>query len=265
MLYKELQKIVAAIEFYDNKEGWRAFVDELMKRQLTTLQKMSPLSGNQERNKAIQWTKTAVGAGWYSRLIKPLPVVVEIMAEVIQDRQGPAHTRAALAGALAYLVQSDDIIPDEANGGYGLVDDAIVLYYTYDRYLQDLAARVPEVESTIDNYTQEMEAVIKLGLRIFPKSGIPDLKRVLSTIAMGFYHLEEVPSYILEQMIEQVVQRPEENGTGKLLSRLAYHLDVRFQPYTQSIFSDPILAMLDAMEAEAGSAPGEVISEGYYY
>lgn len=265
MLYKELQKIVAAIEFYDNKEGWRAFVDELMKRQLTSLGEVPDFTTNQERNKAVQWTKTAVGAGWYSRLIKPLPVVVEIMAEVVQDRHGPPHTRAALASALAYLVQEDDIIPDEANGGYGLLDDALVLYYTYNRYLHDLAGRVPEIEHTVENYIQEMEAVIKMGLRIFPKNSIPDLKRVLSTIAMGFYHLEEVPTYLLEQVIEQIVKKPEENGVEQLLSRLAYHLDVRFQPYAHSIFSDPVLALIDRMEAESGSTPGEVISEGYYY
>jgi len=265
MLYKELQKIVATIEFYDNKEGWRAFVDELMKRQLTTLWKAPSFTTNPEQDKALQWTKTAVGAGWYSRLIKPLPVVVDIMAEVIRERQGPAHTRAALAGALAYLVQEDAIIADSVEGGYGLVDDAIVLYYTYYRYLQDLAGRVPEVEHTIFNYSQEMEAVIKLGLRIFPKNRLTDLKRVLSNIAMGFYHLEEVPTYILEQLIDQIAQQPEANGINRLLSRLAYHLDVRFQPYSQSVFSDPILAMLDAMEAEAGSSPGEMIEEGYYY
>ena len=265
MLYKELQKIIATIEFYDNKEGWRSFVDELMDRNVTSLKGLRTGSDDREKLRVMQWTKMAVGAGWYGRLIKPLPVIIEIMAEVLQDRNGPAYTRAALAGALAYLVQQYDLIPDEADGGYGLVDDAIVMYYTYKLYLQHLGNRAPEVKETMDKYSAELETVIKTGLRIFPKSRIGDLKRVLSNIAMGFYHLNEVPSYILEQMVDQIIQNPRKIGTEQMLSRLAYHLDVNFQSYPQSVYSDPVLSLLDVMEAELGASPGDLVPGSFFY
>lgn len=265
MLYKELQKIVATIEFYDNKEGWRAFVEELMDRDLTALKGLRTFPSDEDKVNVVHWARMSVGAGWYGRLVKPLPVVIEIMAEVIRDRLGPAYSRTALAGALAYLVQQNDIIPDSAGGGYGLVDDAIVIYYAYNLYLKQLGDRVPEISSTMEKYAAELETVIRTGFRIFPKGKVSDLKQVLSHIAMGFYHLVDVPSYILEQIIEQVVQKPGQNGIEQILSRLAYHLNIRFQPYDKSVYSDPILSMLDAMESESGVAPGEMTSEGYYY
>lgn len=265
MLFKELNKIIATIEFYDNKEGWRAFVEEILKQEIPTLRSLRRYPFDKRFNQEAQWTKMAIGAGWYGRLIKPLPVVVEIMGAVVKEREGPAHARAALAGALAYLVQENDIIPDQRAGGYGLLDDALVIYYTYYKYLEDMAGRFPEFRSTMNNYCHELESVIHTGLRIFPSAAVGELKSVLTNISMGFYHLPEAPTYVLEQVIEQVIQSPRQNAIGQILTRLAYHLDVNFQSTYSGSRKDKVLAKLEAMAAEAGSGPGEVTSEGYYY
>jgi|GEM_PF-4369916 len=265
MLFKELQKIIASIEFYDNKEGWRAFVEHVQKANPISLPDVHDFQHIKEKARTLQWTKMAIGAGWYTRLVKPLPVMVEIMSDIIREREGPAHARAAMGSALAYLVQRDDIIPENFNGGYGLLDDAIILYYAYYKFMQDQASRTPELRQSLDAYCRELESVIKMGLRIFPTSKIDELKEFLSNIAMGFYHLQEVPTYILEQMIEQIIQNPEQNAVNQLLPRLAYHLDVYFPPYNQCAFSDSVLDMVVAMAAEAGSSLGELTSEGYYY
>lgn len=265
MLFKELLKIISAIEFYDNKEGWRAFVEHVQQANIAALRDVRDFPTHDEKNKTLQWTKMALGAGWYTRLVKPLPVMMEIMGDIIREREGPAHARAALAAALAYLVQRDDIIPEAFNGGYGLLDDALILYYAYYKFLRGQASRVPQLQHTLDGYCRELEAIIKTGLPIFPTSKFDELRASLSNVAMGFYHLQEVPTYILEQIIEQIIQNPEQNAINQLLPRLAYHLDVRFPAHERCTHTDPVLGMVEAMAAEAGSSPGELTSEGYYY
>lgn len=266
MLFKELQKLIATIEFYDNKEGWRAFVEEVEKMNTSALKELRGFNLTGEEAKTLHWAKLAIGAGWYSRLIKPLPVVIEIMGEVIREKQGPVHDRTALAGALAYVVQRDIFFPgNHTGGGYNLIDDALILYYAYYRYLKNLAARVPELKPSMENYCDEIEALMRMGLRVFPSAGIKKLKSCISNIAMSFYHLQEVPSPILDQLTEQIIENPHENSLGKILSRLAYHLDVKFQTYDESVYSDPVLTMLNEMVSHAGNNPGEVASEGYYY
>jgi uncharacterized membrane protein YkvA (DUF1232 family) len=265
MLFKELNKIIATIEFYDNKEGWRAFVEEVLKQDIPKLENLRSYPFDNRHNRQVQWTKMAIGAGWYSRLIKPLPVVIEIMGAVIEEKEGPAHARATLAGALAYLVQENEIIPNQTGGGYGTLDDALIIYYTYYKYLQDMAGRIPEIRSTMNNYCRELEAVIHTGLRVFPSSVLEELKRVLSNIASGFYHFPEAPTYLLEQVIEQVILNPRQNAIGQILARLAYRLDVNFKSSYSGYRQDAVLTKLEAMIAEAGCSPGELTSEGYYY
>lgn len=50
----------------------------------------------------------------------------EMLALVLDSHTSP-HVRVALLGALAYLVQPDELVNDEAPGGYGYVDDCIVI------------------------------------------------------------------------------------------------------------------------------------------
>lgn len=257
--------MMATIAFYDNKEGWRAFVEEVLKLDLAALSGLKkPTLLHKQEPTSVHWSQMALGAGWYIRLIQPLPVFVEVMIEAIREKEGPAHSRAALAGALAYLVQERDIIADDTGGGYGLVDDALIAYYTYYKYLRALALREPDVQETMNNYCREMEAVIRTGLRIFPTPKLGELRAILQDISLGFYFLPEVPSYLLEQITEQIIQDPREYGAKNLLARLSYHLNIRFPTNSGGPQSDPILALLDALTVAIGSTPGEVTSDANY-
>jgi hypothetical protein len=59
--------------------------------------------------------------------VKEIPTVVEGFVRHIDQRGTPPALRCALLGALALVAQPRDIVPDDAPGGYGYVDDAALL------------------------------------------------------------------------------------------------------------------------------------------
>ena len=61
------------------------------------------------------------------RLILELPEHVEQMLALAEDGHTEPHVRVALLHALAYLVQPTELVHDDAPGGYGYVDDCIVI------------------------------------------------------------------------------------------------------------------------------------------
>lgn len=61
------------------------------------------------------------------RLILELPEHVERMLALAEDGRTAPHVRVALLHGLAYLVQPAELVQDDAPGGYGYVDDCIVI------------------------------------------------------------------------------------------------------------------------------------------
>jgi uncharacterized membrane protein YkvA (DUF1232 family) len=61
------------------------------------------------------------------RLILELSDHAAEMLALVHDGHTSPHVRVALSGSLAYLVQPAELVPDDAPGGYGYVDDCIVI------------------------------------------------------------------------------------------------------------------------------------------
>jgi uncharacterized membrane protein YkvA (DUF1232 family) len=61
------------------------------------------------------------------RLILELPGHAAEMLALADDGRTPPHVRLVLLRALAYLVQPAELVHDDAPGGYGYVDDCIVV------------------------------------------------------------------------------------------------------------------------------------------
>jgi uncharacterized membrane protein YkvA (DUF1232 family) len=61
------------------------------------------------------------------RLILELPDHAAEMLALVHDGHTSPHVSVALMGALAYLVQPARLVHDDAPGGYGFVDDCIVI------------------------------------------------------------------------------------------------------------------------------------------
>src|SRR5688500_8646961 len=61
-------------------------------------------------------------------LVKAIPSLVSEMRALVQNGGCEPAFRCVLAATLAYTVQPRDLLPDDLPGGYGFVDDALMLH-----------------------------------------------------------------------------------------------------------------------------------------
>ena len=81
------------------------------------------VSGDAERQTAFRMF--AAGA---LTIVKRMPEMIDVMVERLQSDEVDPAVQCAVATVLAYVVQPRDLIPDDAPGGYGFIDDTILLH-----------------------------------------------------------------------------------------------------------------------------------------
>lgn len=116
------------------------------------------------------------------------------------DRSVAANRRCALVGVLAYVVQPHDLIPDDAPGGYGYLDDVILLRAGLVQYLDVLP--IPGTS------TQTETVYISLLIRIAPPAVRPLLQQAVSTMSMGVQLMGMLEPEIAEFMLAQIIANP---------------------------------------------------------
>jgi uncharacterized membrane protein YkvA (DUF1232 family) len=61
-------------------------------------------------------------------IIKGIPAIAAEMVKILQAGGAEPAFRCVIAASLAYLVQPKDLLPDDLPGGYGFIDDALLLH-----------------------------------------------------------------------------------------------------------------------------------------
>ena len=128
------------------------------------------------------------------------PALTKKMAEKIGDRSVSAGRRCALASVLAYVVQPHDLIPDDAPGGYGYLDDVILLRAGLVQYLNVLPQ--PELG------TEKETVVISFLIRAAPPAVRPLLQQAVSTMSLAVQLMEMLEPGIAEFMLAQIIANP---------------------------------------------------------
>lgn len=118
-------------------------------------------------------------------LICALPSLVDAVRGAAARPATHPAVRCALTGALAYLVQPRDLIPDDAPGGYGFVDDCLLLRGVVAEYFDLLPSALATVERE------------RLNLRLLalavPRARLDDLQEALGGIWRLFQRLLLLP------------------------------------------------------------------------
>lgn len=132
--------------------------------------------------------------------IKEMPTIVDIMVNKVHSRHTDASIRCALVGVLAYLVQPHDLIPDDAPGGYGFVDDNALLRAGLIEYLNILPPQATEAEKQRD-YLQIFGSIVPLGI-------LPALQTAVIGVTSAFHILRMLPPEIIEMTTQQAIANP---------------------------------------------------------
>jgi uncharacterized membrane protein YkvA (DUF1232 family) len=132
--------------------------------------------------------------------IKDMPQIIEMMVKKVNSRLTDPAFRCSLAGILAYVVQPRDLIPDNAPGGYGYVDDNAILRAGLIEYLNILPPNASEAEKQRD--------YLKSFASIVPESVVPALQMAIEGISMTFQVLRMLPPQVLEMTTQQIIANP---------------------------------------------------------
>jgi uncharacterized membrane protein YkvA (DUF1232 family) len=148
---------------------------------------------------AVAAAERAIALGLL-KLIKDIPAIVQTMASAVTDSRTNPAVRCATTGMLAYLVHPRDLIPDDAPGGYGFLDDAILLRAALVEYLN-----VVPTEDRDGGKEPNYLAWLTLWV---PQSDWPTCQSLIIGIQTAFQILSQMPAELLDFTTQALIQNP---------------------------------------------------------
>ncbi|UCD68646.1 MAG: DUF1232 domain-containing protein [Betaproteobacteria bacterium] len=164
-------------------------------------------------------------------IVKRIPRMVDVMIERLHSDKVDPAVQCAVATVLAYLVQPRDLIPDNAPGGYGFIDDTILLhagfldilamepphaeqFKTQQEYLSYISSFAPpSVMSALQQTVQSMESTLSV-FRMLPREALEVTTRIIideplrvSTIPVSRreeFHSAEFLEHAGEEVVQQI-------------------------------------------------------------
>ena len=154
------------------------------------------------REKLIENLLRKFARGYLHR-IREIPDMVKLMIDKINDPQTDAPTRCAVTSALCYLVQPHDLIPDDAPGGYGFVDDCILLRASLREYMR----LVMRSGGVMGEPEQEGNLLLAFAVCI-PAVQIPVFEQAIGSISMAMQFWRSADPDIVEFVTTAMMANP---------------------------------------------------------
>jgi uncharacterized membrane protein YkvA (DUF1232 family) len=133
-------------------------------------------------------------------LIKEIPVIVGSVRRAIEQSSTHPAVRCAMVGALAYLAKPRDLIPDDRPGGFGFVDDCMILRATTSEYFDMLPPGFTTHQRERDN--------LRLLAISVPPGQRKEFQEAISGVWRMFHSLLLVPPAEVERTIQQIILNP---------------------------------------------------------
>jgi uncharacterized membrane protein YkvA (DUF1232 family) len=134
------------------------------------------------------------------RLILELPAHVTELLALVDDGRTPPHIRVAALHVLAYLVQPAELVHDDAPGGYGYVDDCIVI-----KTMRLAMARMG-VPLRLDE-RREARALSLLALALAPAT-LAKMQTLMTRTWNEIHLLHMMPATVAAAQIERILRHP---------------------------------------------------------
>jgi uncharacterized membrane protein YkvA (DUF1232 family) len=195
-----VKQVISAVEALDPRPEGRdvpAFAAQL---RAARPELFDPLGGPERGDAAAR-----AMAGAMLRVIGEIPQIVEAMLSAVDRRTTDPAVRCALVGALAYLVQPRDLMPDGLPGGFGFVDDCVILRATVTEFLDFL----PRGFTTAERERRLLEL---LAVAI-PPPRLPEFQAAVEEIWLAFHTM----LWRTEEEIETLVARISADPLGTTL------------------------------------------------
>ena len=196
MLFEELNKIKKRIEAIESIKDARGFLEEMIRNRASTVVNLKKKPVSPGRDLIL----FSIAFGCISKLIMPLPGLIEKMTTVINALNTPLAEKCSLADALAYLIKADDMMPDTARGGYGFVDDSVLLHAAWAEYLKAENGDMTELNRCTD--------IAMVAAGICPENIADSLDSAIRGIGLAFQVYSNMPGHLLLKVLNKVLTDP---------------------------------------------------------
>ncbi len=133
-------------------------------------------------------------------VIKEIPTIVSALLDAVDRNSIEPAVRCALVGTLGYLVQPRDLLPDKMPGGFGYVDDCMMLRAASSEFL----AHLPPEFTTVE---KERRLLDFLSLCI-PPDRIGEFQAEIEGIWRAFHAYLWQPGDDVEDLTDQIIDDP---------------------------------------------------------
>ena len=142
----------------------------------------------------------AIGVGAVNQ-IKNLPAFVNILVGRINDRSTEPALRCALVSVLAYVAQARDLVPDNAPGGYGFVDDCAMLTATMLQLYEPTEANKEKIEAG-------QKALASLQ-SLLPGNVNSAIQLAIQGTVLFFQSYRMLPAQYVDNLTQQILNNPD--------------------------------------------------------
>lgn len=199
MLYPLVEDVCTAIDRLDVAEAVPWLQHQILHAAGDTVEQVARERFFPEGMDELQGALTLLAAATVGH-IKQTSVLAREVARQSVEAERPMAQRCALAGVLAYLVQPHDLVPDDQPGGYGFVDDAVLLRAGRMAWMDAL----PHANGAAEREREVITGLIALA----PPAARPQLLRAVASISHTVQLLTGLESRVAEVMLEQIVRNP---------------------------------------------------------
>jgi len=195
MLFDLLDRMNTRIDDIDPDRDWPVYAEQLRAFNAGML---TDLMGDDSEERAA-WAAERVARA-HLGLIKDIPWYVQALVQAANDPYMEPAYRCAIVGSLAYLVQPHDLIPDDLPGGFGLIDDCILLHVTAAECLEYLPR---------DFTTSEREQLlVALLMQTIPERRFPEFRAAISGVRQLIFYLGLLDPMLVEQTTAAMINDP---------------------------------------------------------
>lgn len=196
MLLGLVHQVSNTISELDPLEDAPEFVDTWLEHRPEQRKRAFP----EEKDPHARETMFQMFAAGALTIVKRMPEMMDVMIERLHSIDEDPAVQCAVATVLAYVVQPRDLIPDDSPGGYGFIDDAILLHAGF---LDILSMEPPHAERfrTQEEYLSFVSSFAPPDVMIELQQTVESLESTMSVFRM-------LPAEALEVTTRIIVDEP---------------------------------------------------------
>ncbi len=196
MLFGLLHQVSNTISELDPMEDAPAFVDTWLEHRPEQRESAFPEETDPESRETM-FQMFAAGA---LTIVKRMPEMMDVMTDRMHSSEIDPAVQCAVATALAYVVQPRDLIADDSPGGYGFIDDAILLHAGY---LDILSMEPPHAE-----LFKTQEEYLSFIVSFAPSDVMSELRRTVESMESAMSVFRMLPPDALQVTTDIIVDDP---------------------------------------------------------